>query len=95
MSRQSKIRFTGVQKYQSIIFLSSESNCKSDYKSYDKSCFKFYDGDKKSFDDARKICQNDGGDLMVVDNQFKQGNIYKSTVSKHHQTQMSICFVSA
>jgi hypothetical protein len=49
------------------------SNCEKGYKSYDKSCFKFFNT-KKTFDDARKVCQKDGGDLMIVDSQFRQGN---------------------
>ena len=54
--------------------LPTESNCKSGYRSYDKSCFKLIDN-KKTFGDARKICQNDGGDLIVVDDPFKQGSL--------------------
>ncbi|CAB3985203.1 macrophage mannose receptor 1-like, partial [Paramuricea clavata] len=47
------------------------SNCEKGYKSYDKSCFKFFNT-KKTFDDAREVCQKDGGDLMIVDSQFRQ-----------------------
>lgn len=49
-----------------------ESTCRTGYKNFDESCFKFFN-DKKTFDDARKVCQADEGDLIVVDNQFKQG----------------------
>ncbi|XP_028395191.1 uncharacterized protein LOC114519267 isoform X2 [Dendronephthya gigantea] len=47
------------------------SNCANGYESYEESCFKFVKT-PKNFDDARDICQNDKGDLMVVDDQFKQ-----------------------
>ena len=59
-----------------LIFL--EKKCKIGYKSYDESCYKFVNA-KKTFDDARKFCKKEGGDLMIINDQFKQGTNVKCT----------------